>query len=231
MDALLAELLNSPLLPRYRDWVRDYLAAEQQRREQFYATLTSGKHGEKYAEFVNGEVIAQQPVTIEHAQVVRRLLALLMAWVQQCGGFVGHEYTMVSLARNDYLPDICFFGREKTARFVPQQMRFPAPDLAVEVLSPNTEKIDRTIKFEDYAAHGVLEYWIIEPSLESLEQYVLQGESYELLSKSRTATIVSVAMSGFTFPARAIFDQAEYQASLQRLLAAVVSTKDTHVSS
>ena len=42
-------------------------------------------------------------------------------------------------------------------------MLFPAPDFAVEVLSPSTQKNNRGIKFDDYALHNVSEYWIIDP--------------------------------------------------------------------
>ena len=64
---------------------------------------------------------------------------------------------MVSLTRNDYEPDICFFGVAKAAQLTPDQMRFPVPDLVVEVLSETTQAVDRGVKFDDCAAHGVAE--------------------------------------------------------------------------
>lgn len=228
MDALLQELLNSPLLPRYRDWMRDYLAAEQQRREQFYATLTRSEK----VEFINGEVITHTPVTIEHAQIVRRLRVLIETFAQRCQcGTVGDHRTLVSLSRNDYMPDICFFNKKKAETFSPHQIRFPAPDLAAEVLSPSTEKTDRAIKCEDYAAHGVTEYWIIDPDAESLEQYILQGDTYELLTKSGTAEIVSVAVEDFIFPTRALFDNVENQSALRQFSGVAHTAKDTHAAS
>ena len=47
--------------------------------------------------------------------------------------------TSVTLTRNDYEPDISFFGSEKAKGFTPSQSKFPAPDLIVEVLSDSTE--------------------------------------------------------------------------------------------
>jgi len=73
-------------------------------------------------------------------------------------GFVGHEKVMISLSRNDYEPDICYFNKEETRQFTPNQMRFPAPDFVVEVLSDRKAANDRGVKFEDYAAHGIVEY-------------------------------------------------------------------------
>jgi len=97
-------------------------------------------------------------------------------------------------------------------------MQFPAPDLVIEVLSPATEATDRGVKFQDYALHGVAEYWIVDPEQEFIEQYRLQGEHLDLLVKARTGIIQSIVLSGFEIPVRAAFDEQEQLAALQRLL-------------
>jgi Uma2 family endonuclease len=97
-------------------------------------------------------------------------------------------------------------------------MKFPAPDLVVEVLSDSTEAIDRGVKFEDYALHGVAEYWLVDPEQESVEQYLLGEETYELAVKVKSGTIQSVVVPGFEIPVRAIFDPAEQFTALQALL-------------
>jgi Uma2 family endonuclease len=133
-------------------------------------------------------------------------------------GRVGHEKLMVSLTRNDYEPDVCFWQKHKALAFRPQQMRFPAPDFIAEVLSDSTEHIDRGVKFEDYAAHGVTEYWIISPETQTVEQYLLDGETYHLAIKAADGTLKSTAIAGFVIPVRAIFDLAESQRILPQLL-------------
>ena len=95
-------------------------------------------------------------------------------------GFVGVEKILIQLTRNDYEPDVCFFNKQKTTNFKDQQKFFPAPDLIVEILSKSTAKRDRGIKFQDYEAHGVIEYWIIDPKNKTFEQYVLKNKQYEL---------------------------------------------------
>ena len=57
-----------------------------------------------------------------------------------------------------------------------------APELIVEVLSPNTAKRDYGKKFECYQACGVKEYWIINPDYEIIEQYVLVDGAFKLLA-------------------------------------------------
>lgn len=90
----------------------------------------------------------------------------------------------------------------------------------VEVLSASTAANDRGVKFDDYAAHGVTEYWIIDPDTEIVEQYRLAGEIYELAIKAQTGELRSFAPPGFLIPVRAIFEDATNQATLRQLLAA-----------
>ena len=126
---------------------------------------------------------------------------------------------MVSLTRNDYEPDICFFGNAKAKNFKAKQAQFPAPDFVMEVLSNSTAKNDREMKSQDYAAHGVGEYWIIDAEKQMVEQYVLQNEQYELLLKAKDGVIESVAVKKFKIPIRAIFDETENLKALAELIA------------
>ena len=86
-------------------------------------------------------------------------------------------------------------------------MQFPSPDSIVEVLSDSTEKYDSETKFQDYAAHGVQEYWIIDAEKETVEQYFLQNEVYELLLKAKDGKIEIVVLPEFKIPIQAIFDE------------------------
>jgi Uma2 family endonuclease len=192
------------------------LEAEKQKRLHFYEIVDESKK----MEFINGEIVFHSPVKLKHNSATKLLCGLLNAHVMKNQlGFVGVEKLMVSLTRNDYEPDVCFFGNEKAAGFVRDQMRFPAPDLVVEIISDSTEKIDRETKFQDYAAHNVLEYWIIDPEKETVEQYFLQGESYELLLKSRSGEISSVVLPDFRIPVQAIFDERKNLETLSFYLA------------
>jgi Uma2 family endonuclease len=125
---------------------------------------------------------------------------------------------MISLSRNDYEPDLCYFATEKASQFKPRQMRFPAPDFVVEILSNSTASHDRGVKLEDYAAHDIAEYWIIDPESESVEQYLLRRDVYELAVKVNDGPLRSAAVPGFEIPVRAIFDEDVNVAALQAIL-------------
>jgi Uma2 family endonuclease len=55
-----------------------------------------------------------------------------------------------------------------------------APDLVVEISSKHSRRRDKVQKRIAYAKYGVSEYWIIDLVGFTLEQYVLDGERYEL---------------------------------------------------
>lgn len=188
---------------------------ESQKRESFYDWLTS----DTKAEFINGEIIVQSPAKKRHTTASMNLSALLSAYVEMNDlGFVGAETVLISLTRNDYLPDICFFGREKAAELESEQMKFPAPDFIVEILSPTTAEVDRGVKFEDYAAHEVVEYWLVDPELETVEQYVLEDDHFKLLLKVNSGSLTSKAVQGFKIPVEAIFDAKAKNQALAAIL-------------
>lgn len=50
----------------------------------------------------------------------------------------------------------------------------------MEVLSPGSKKYDRGYKKQLYARRGVSEYWIVTPSDETIEVYLLENGEYRL---------------------------------------------------
>ncbi|WP_199624208.1 Uma2 family endonuclease [Paenibacillus alkalitolerans] len=55
------------------------------------------------------------------------------------------------------------------------------PDLVVEIMSSHSRKRDKVHKTKAYAKYGVPEYWIVDLSNYTLEQYVLKQGIYELI--------------------------------------------------
>lgn len=124
---------------------------------------------------------------------------------------------MISLKRNDYEPDLCFFKKGKAEKFEPNQLLFPAPDLVVEILSKSTETNDRGVKFEDYAANGIPEYWIIDPDKKTIEQYLSSENEYQLNQKTDNGIITSQEIEGLKLPAGAVFNKVENKRFLKEV--------------
>jgi Uma2 family endonuclease len=216
MDSILEPILKSP---RFSQHVDDLLRArtiEQAARERFYDELSP----DEKAEFIHGEKIVHSPVKLEHNRATMLIAFTLDRYVEAKRlGMVGIEKLLIALARNDYEPDVAYWHRDKSASFSAQQMKFPAPDLVVEVLSDSTEERDRGIKFTDYADAGIGEYWLVDPATHVVEQFLLDGPAYKLAMKSSTGQLVSRAVAGFSIAIPALFDREQNAVELARLLA------------
>ena len=215
LDELIRPIRHSPQLPLLVDRLTQQLQAERDARERFYDEMTP----EQKIEFIDGEVLLHSPARNRHLDVTLNAAKLIHTFVARHRlGTVKTEKCLCVFPRNDYEPDIVFFGPEKTSLFQPETMKFPVPDLAVEVLSSSKESHDRGVKFEDYAANGVGEYWIISTEEATVEQFVLEKGTYHLRMKSSSGSLVSNVITGLEMDVEAIFDDEKNLAALTRIL-------------
>jgi Uma2 family endonuclease len=78
------------------------------------------------------------------------------------------------------IPDVAIIcDREKYTK--DEAIIIGAPDFVAEVLSPSTERYDRTIKFDKYWAAGVREYWLI--NIEKKEVWVYKLDKNAVITK------------------------------------------------
>lgn len=215
LETLIEPIRHSPQLVEAVDLLQKQIRDEKKARTEFYAEMTP----EQKIEFIDGEVILHSPARNRHLDATGLLFRLLSTYVDvRNSGTVKSEKCLCTFPRNDYEPDIVFFSTEKAAELGPDTLKFPVPDLVVEVLSTSTEQRDRGVKFEDYAAHGVGEYWIIDTDQQVVEQYILEGENFELKAKGASGELVSEIVQGFRIPIVAIFDEKENLSALEEII-------------
>lgn len=213
----LEQILHSPRLPDIAAVLNERLRDETERRKRFYEEMSD----DQKVEFIDGEVVMHSPARNRHLFAKLKLAKLMDTFVDNHGlGIVRDEKCLCVFPRNDYEPDIVFFGPDKARGFHSNTMKFPVPDFVVEVLSETTERYDRGVKFEDYEAHGAQEYWIIDPTegRETVEQYVLENGTFQLRLKSGSGDITSHVINRFQIPIRAIFDTQDNLRTLKVLL-------------
>jgi len=69
-------------------------------------------------------------------------------------------------------PDILFIARENLGRLKLNYLDGPA-NLAVEIISPESQSRDRGEKYYEYEEAGVEEYWLLDPTRKRAEFYRL----------------------------------------------------------
>lgn len=129
-------------------------------------------------ELINGELVMRGAPSVNHQRLSRNITRMLLN--MDLAGELFYAPTSVKLDdRNYFQPDVLWIAAGNTRCTILDDGIEGAPDLVVEVLSPGTAKADRGIKFEQYAAHGVREYWIVEPTLAFLQVWVLVEGVYQ----------------------------------------------------
>lgn len=72
-------------------------------------------------------------------------------------------------------PDLCVIcDRNK----IDERGCIGAPDLIIEILSPGNSKKEMDIKYDLYEENGVREYWIVNPTIQTISIFVLQNDTY-----------------------------------------------------
>lgn len=215
IENAIEELKRSPRLAEIIAILQADLETEAINRQKFYEEMTP----EQKVEFIDGQVVLHSPARNQHLDATMNIATLLKPFVEINDlGELKVEKCLVVFPRNDYEPDIVFFDKTKAASLKPDTMKFPVPDLVVEVLSKSTETRDRGVKFEDFETNGVQEYWIVDTDTKILEQYLLDNGQYQLAMKSASGTLNSRVLSGLSVDIESFFDSTKNLAALRKLL-------------
>ena len=131
--------------------------------EEFLA-LPDTKPG---SELVNGEIVQKSMPNLAH-MIIQHLLSLIVGLYlrQNPIGVAGPEGRCIvgpPGGERPLLPDFLFVAREHLAGIELHGPLKGAPDLAVEILSPDDRMTDVMDKLRFYLMHGVRLVWLIDP--------------------------------------------------------------------
>jgi len=149
------------------------------------------------AEWVDGEVIVMSPDNVVHSRLVRFLMTILSEHLEfhDLGEVLGPEFMVRLTPRQRRMPDIIFIAKHQYPLL--RHTYFDgAPDMAMEVVSPDSRDRDWKSKRREYEKAGVREYWIIDPDQKRVEAYGLSGDKYHRLAE-QDGVIRSAVVRGF----------------------------------
>ncbi|HEX5761040.1 MAG TPA: Uma2 family endonuclease [Thermoanaerobaculia bacterium] len=123
-------------------------------------------------ELIDGEHYVTPAPNLKHQAVVANLTAAIVPFMKRhdLGRLFTAPCDVVFSPSNVVEPDLLFVSRERLGLLTEQNVQ-GAPDLVIEVLSPSTRKRDEGIKRQLYDRMGVREYWLVEPSFETIEVF------------------------------------------------------------
>ena len=150
-------------------------------------------------ELWHGHLIMSPSPTPFHQVVAYRLQDALHRWVDRRKlGFVLGAPSDVVLAPDLVLqPDVLFIARARQ-NIIKSHIHGP-PDLVMEVVSADRLRRDYKDKKEQYEAHGVKEYWIVDPGRKRIEVWSLLGDFYQLAGAYAGRQLAaSVLLPGFS---------------------------------
>ena len=107
------------------------------------------------------------------------------------GGWIFLPEPELHLGEHVIVPDIAGWRRERLPTLPKTAWIEVAPDWVCEILSPSTQRFDRTDKLAIYAAFQVGHCWYLDPQLQTLEDFARQGDKWLLSATFKDADPVS----------------------------------------
>jgi Uma2 family endonuclease len=150
----------------------------------------------KVAEILDGELIVTPRPALRHARASSALGGHLWAPFEGGRGGPGGwrilDEPELHLTDDIVVPDLAGWRRERLAVVPDAAYMTLAPDWVCEVLSPTTERIDRSRKMRVYAREGVLHMWLLDPIVRTLEVLRLEGARWVVLTTHSDTDVVRV---------------------------------------
>jgi Uma2 family endonuclease len=163
--------------------------------EEFLAWCPEGVR----AEWVDGRVVIMSPENARHDDLSGFLIAVMRIFARKraLGEIRGPNFSIrFGAKRRLRVPNLMFVAKERVNLVHPGYFE-GAPDLAVEIVSPDSESRDRREKYQEYETAGVREYWVIDPRNQRMEVYGLSTDGTFQVIAEREGRVESAVLPGF----------------------------------
>ena len=162
-------------------------------------------------ELIDGEHYMTPSPGSAHQVIVGNLHLLIAAFVRdrRLGVIMLAPFDIVFSPHDVVEPDLIYFLADRFKEIVGERNAQGPPDLAIEVLSPSTRRRDEIVKRRLYERTGVREYWIVDPELETIKVYRLDGGKYQKgaeLSLEDNACVTTPMLPDLEVPLKRVFE-------------------------
>ena len=137
------------------------------------------------AEILDGELILSPRPAPRHAVASSALVGFLHPAFDRGRGGPGGWWILgepeLHFGEQVLVPDLAGWRRERMAALPDEAFFSLAPDWVCEVLSPSTERIDRSRKLGTYAGAKVAHAWLVNPVERTLEVLRLRDGAWTII--------------------------------------------------
>jgi Uma2 family endonuclease len=159
-------------------------------------------------EILDGELYMTPSPSRSHQRFAINLAVVLHAYVRECNAgevFIA-PFDVILAKTTVVVPDLSFVSRERLGIVTDRGVE-GAPDLVVEILSPDSARRDRVDKAQLYARHGVSHYWLVDPDAKTFEAFELDEGRYYLKANLTGDAIFTPSMfPGLTISLRSLWE-------------------------
>jgi len=166
-----------------------------------------------FYELENGELILM-PL---ESEINRRITSFLFAYFLQLGIPYYRLSNKTEIAVNSRrvgvrIPDFVMFSEELAAVMLGAKrslvmLDMPAPELVVELVSPSQENRDYRYKRSEYAARGILEYWVVDAIAQKVTLFQWVEGFYDEFVFTGDMVIHSPLLGGLTLTAAQVLQR------------------------
>jgi Uma2 family endonuclease len=166
-------------------------------------------------ELIDGELVPMPPESVRNNRIALYILSKFLQFVPF--KLICHKDTEIALLGrrpSARVPDLMILTEELVTALGEQRatitIDMPPPVLVVEVVSPVKVNEDRDYRYKrsEYAARGILEYWIVDPARERVAVLTLVDGLYEEIPYRGEETIASNILQNITLTPIEIFTAA-----------------------
>jgi Uma2 family endonuclease len=160
-------------------------------------------------ELVRGELHVRAPAGFEHGRVAQTVGSLLFAHTRRTGAGVTLAAETGFLLAHDpdtvRAPDAAFVSSERAEKVGPTAKYWPgAPDLAVEVVSPDDSLHEVEAKAIEWLAAGTIAVLVLDPGRRTATVYRDEGDAH--MHNGNDVLHLGDAVPGFSVAVAELFD-------------------------
>jgi Uma2 family endonuclease len=130
-------------------------------------------------ELIRGQLVVREPSGFAHGEVEARLGSLIAAFVypRDLGHVASGDpgFKLESNPDTVRAPDVAFVRKDRLGKTTPMGFPALAPDLAVEVVSPNDSRTAVREKAAAWITAGSLLVWVVDPIERNARVYRADG--------------------------------------------------------